>query len=114
MSIKQISFSPELLDTPEIKPINIDDTSGGGCELTSNADLTQIDFISNQDSYQPTDLLATNPASIPMQMGGTQENYGVDLEAQQINFDSLPTQPAIRLSKQLGGNESENNVDNLS
>lgn len=131
MSIKQISFSPELLDTPEVNPINIDDMSAGGsCELTSDADLTQLDFTSTAQSHYPSELLGPNPSLLTQIGGGLSKpepntqpmvgGFGVDLEANKINLNNMPTQPAIRLSSQSGGDvidmdnfEDETNIEEL-
>lgn len=99
MSVKQISFSPELLDTPEITPVNLD--SDGGCDLTSNADFTQIDYMPNQNPQPINNLLSSNPPPLPMQMGGDMD---MDIEATHVNFDS-PEQSSLN-------HDNTTNIDN--
>lgn len=43
-NIKQISFSPEYLEAPEVKTFPL--PNGGGCDLSSKSDLSTIEFAS--------------------------------------------------------------------
>jgi hypothetical protein len=62
MSVKQISFSPELLDTPELKEVNFDEPV---CHSKSDTDLSNFEFssLSNTQKFN-------YDANLPVQFGG--------------------------------------------
>jgi hypothetical protein len=72
MSLKQISFSPELLDTPEVKDITLPQQSN--CTMTTQTDLSQIDYV---------------PLPINLQAGGSQNIEELDdmKELTKVSFD---------------------------
>lgn len=108
MSVKQISFSPELLDTPEVKSFDVP-----SCDLTASTDFSQIDFTPNSDGNMGTELLSR---SIPSQFGGGElSGQEDDPELTPLDFSNL------KIKKQEGPpdrstvsthNESENSTGN--
>jgi hypothetical protein len=62
MSVKQISFSPELLDTPELKEVNFDESV---CHSKTDTDLSNFEF-SSLDTIQKFNF----DANLPVQSGG--------------------------------------------
>lgn len=109
MSIKQISFSPELLDSPEVKDVD------ESC-LTSSLDMTQIDFKDNPDGHN-----FNFEANLPLQSGGDMDanepkvNEEVKVsEDIKVNDDELEEKETEGLNKvDLWGQSGGADLDNL-
>lgn len=123
MSLKQISFSPELLDAPEVKSVSMTDSgTSEQCDMTSKTDLSQIDFVGLPLNTQvggfhtfneiPTQSMSEPIPEEPMSEPIPEESMSDGMELKEVNFDSPESQaPQSGGFKKLDVNNESSDID---
>jgi len=93
MTVKQISFSPELLNTPELKELNFDEPV---CHSKVDTDLSNFEFSSLANTQK-----FNYDANLPIQFGGKPKKNKLINEPENIEEHKELTQ--------TGGNDEDSN-----